>query len=718
MKVIEIRNKEDYNININDEILLKSFNIYCRVSTENQIENTSLNGQRDRGIEFIKSNFGIDEFKYIIIWREEGKSGDDLVYDDEKGDYLKREILTLIMIKWVEKKIKNIWVEHLDRLSRNSESQTIIKQKIYRYGVNLYVEKIRYDFDNKTDKLMFNIISSFNEFENTLRFEKLTNGKLRILEDDKHWGGIVPFGYVKDESGRLIEGKKSKLVKMIFNQYKDGRSIRYISNKLEHLRVKTQRNNSKWNDGSVKIILQNDIYCKGEMKFEVKLLKSKSKEYCREKGYLQSKIIKIPKLIDDELYNEVQKKFEKNKLTSKKKIINKTLLNGMIICGSCGNRFHQKVNDKIGMNLYFCSSNTKKWKDDRIISCKNVRSINISFTDDLIWFKILEVFRDSERIRDEFRIQNLPKEYDPNNINIERKRLIKEIEKLDIKLNKIEDRQIRTEKSYGIGKMSDRVYNEVIDEVYKEIGYIKKEKEKIYSKISILESGLGWEDWFNDFEKYFEIIEGYRSIEEKRKFIENYIDDVIVNWDEITKTHNLKINFKLPLIKDRGEKISNDSYKLINGKKTLNINKLDIQSLMRKWKKIKESNTIIKNHSTVTDYVLNIVNDHNKLNLNNLNELLFLFTVSLYSSNLTNTNHYNSQQQLLFDEVKYLKQVMNLNYNQISIILRNKGYKSVRSNQDLLPNYIYSIYKKGIIRENRLNKEFDNYYYDLVLINI
>ena len=104
--------------------------------------------------------------------------------------------------------------------------------------------------------------------------------------------------------------------------------------------------------------------------------------------------------------------------------------------------------------------------------------------------------------------------------------------------------------------------------------------------------------------------------------------------------------------------------------------------------------------------------------MNNLNELLFLFTVSLYSSNLTNTNHYNSQQQLLFDEVKYLKQVMNLNYNQISIILRNKGYKSVRSNQDLLPNYIYSIYKKGIIRENRLNKEFDNYYYDLVLINI
>jgi hypothetical protein len=35
---------------------------------------------------------------------------------------------------------------------------------------------------------------------------------------------------------------------------------------------------------------------------------------------------------------------------------------------------------------------------------------------------------------------------------------------------------------------------------------------------------------------------------------------------------------------------------------TLKINELNVQKLGRKWKKFKESNTIIENHSTVTDF--------------------------------------------------------------------------------------------------------------------
>lgn len=113
---------------------------------------------------------------------------------------------------------------------------------------------------------------------------------------------------------------------------------------------------------------------------------------------------------------------------------------------------------------------------------------------------------------------------------------------------------------------------------------------------------MEWEDWFDDFTNYFEEIEGYRTIEEKRLFIEKYVENIIVNWDNITKTHNLKINFKLPLIRDRGKEIGNNIFEIKKGNNSLKINKLNIQKLGRKWKKFKESNTIIKNHSTVTDF--------------------------------------------------------------------------------------------------------------------
>ena len=112
-----------------------------------------------------------------------------------------------------------------------------------------------------------------------------------------------------------------------------------------------------------------------------------------------------------------------------------------------------------------------------------------------------------------------------------------------------------------------------------------------------------------------------------------------------------------------------------------------------------------------------MVDVHKSMEMNDLNELLLLFTLSIYSSKLTNIHHYNSQQQLLYDEVKYLREEIKLSYKEISNVLGEKGYLSVRSKKKLLPNYVFSIYKKGKIRENRINKEFDNYYFDLTLID-
>ena len=42
----------------------------------------------------------------------------------------------------------------------------------------------------------------------------------------------------------------------------------------------------------------------------------------------------------------------------------------------------------------------------------------------------------------------------------------------------------------------------------------------------------------------------------------------------------------------------------------------------------------------------------------------------------------------------------------ISYILYERGYRSIRTDSILRHNYIYSIYKKGIVREKRINREF------------
>ena len=91
----------------------------------------------------------------------------------------------------------------------------------------------------------------------------------------------------------------------------------------------------------------------------------------------------------------------------------------------------------------------------------------------------------------------------------------------------------------------------------------------------------------------------------------------------------------------------------------------------------------------------------------------FSFDLIVRTSKLTKTSHYNTYQQKLYRLVKFLKEERGIGYRRISHILTEKGYRSVRTNSILKNSYIYTIYSKGKIRENRINRSFDSTIDDL-----
>ncbi len=109
-------------------------------------------------------------------------------------------------------------------------------------------------------------------------------------------------------------------------------------------------------------------------------------------------------------------------------------------------------------------------------------------------------------------------------------------------------------------------------------------------------------DWFKNFEKYTSKIKSYTSFEQKRKFIESIVDKIIISWDSVTNTHNLKIKFRLHIIKDKGEGIGNRISEVKKGKNTLDVNELDFKKGWINYKKFLNTNTSYINHSTVTDF--------------------------------------------------------------------------------------------------------------------
>ena len=102
-------------------------------------------------------------------------------------------------------------------------------------------------------------------------------------------------------------------------------------------------------------------------------------------------------------------------------------------------------------------------------------------------------------------------------------------------------------------------------------------------------------------------------------------------------------------------------------------------------------------YSTVTDWVKKEVS---------YDSIMMTFTVCVKTSTLTKTSHYSGYQEKLFNEIKRLKDIEGYGYKRISYILYEKGYRSIRTDSILRHNYIYSIYKKGKVREKRINREF------------
>ena len=70
------------------------------------------------------------------------------------------------------------------------------------------------------------------------------------------------------------------------------------------------------------------------------------------------------------------------------------------------------------------------------------------------------------------------------------------------------------------------------------------------------------------------------------------------------------------------------------------------------------------------------------------------------------TSSYSDYQQFLFDKIKGLKDdfLTPIGYRKISQIFNEEGLKTPRGST-FKNNHVHSIYKKGKIREERINRE-------------
>src|SRR5437016_4958277 len=160
---------------------MKNGIIYCRVSSKEQIEGTSLESQELACGEFARSK-GI-EIQRVFVERGESAKFADRTELLELLDYCRK--------RKGELEVLLVW--KLDRLARNVNDHFNIKATLLKYG--LQVVSVTEPIDsNPEGKLLETILAGFAQFDNDVRALRTVQGMRKKLQDGLFpWN--APLGY-------------------------------------------------------------------------------------------------------------------------------------------------------------------------------------------------------------------------------------------------------------------------------------------------------------------------------------------------------------------------------------------------------------------------------------------------------------------------------------------------------------------------------------------
>lgn len=184
--------------------------IYCRVSTKDQVDNTSLEHQERVCREFAAHEGLVIVHKPFVDEGESAKTAD------------RREFNNAIGYCQKQKGVGHFIVYKLDRFARNQEDHVVVRALLKRAGTTLRsaTEPIN---DSPVGRAMEGMVSVFAEFDNNVRTERTKNG---MLERVKHgiWVWPSPLGYTRHSKGSNITPDQgvAPFIQLAFEEYSKG----------------------------------------------------------------------------------------------------------------------------------------------------------------------------------------------------------------------------------------------------------------------------------------------------------------------------------------------------------------------------------------------------------------------------------------------------------------------------------------------------------------
>lgn len=444
---------------------------YVRVSTDNQLENYSIEEQTDRLRSYCKAK----DITIVKFYTDGGYSGGNI----------NRPALQQMLLDVENNVVDTVVVYKLDRLSRSQkDTLMLIEDRFLSNHVDFISVNENFDTSSALGRAMIGILSVFAQLEKDQITERFTMGRIgRAKNGYYHGGAYAPTGYDYIDGNLVINEYEALQINDLFQRFAKGYSLH---NCWQYMQKQYTTKYGAWTSETlVRNILKNEVYI-GKVKF---------------------KNIAYPgnhePIISKELFDEVQhilKSSQKDSAAIKRSPFRASnLLTSLLYCGNCGAKYHGEHGN------YSCYSRTKD--DKKYIvdpDCRN-KKWRITELDNLI-IKYLINLDYCELV------QNSNTEKSGNDYSIRLKEIDKQIEKL-INLYQFETMPI--------------------DMITSKIKALAKEKKIFKEHIAKPDSHAETVQMPRTAKSQFTDLLTYGSLQEKRHCLTMLVDKIILDGNAV-----------------------------------------------------------------------------------------------------------------------------------------------------------------------------------------
>jgi site-specific DNA recombinase len=385
--------------------------IYARVSSEQQREANTIASQTASLIEFARGH--------------DLETPEEWVFEDDgySGATLERPGLERVRDLAAEGQIQVVLAYSPDRLSRKYAYQILLIEELARNGVETLFVKAPQG-SSAEDQLLVQFQGMISEYERAQILERSRRGKRhRAQSGEVSVMSGAPYGYryvrKTDEApaAYVVIEAEARVVERIYEMYtEEGLSIGEITRRINAEGIPTRKASTRWERSTVWAVLRNSAYrgvaCFGKTRASSRTRVIRPQ---RRRGVITPSMtagherpreewIEIPvlALVSEERFARAQELLQENKVRSRRRTIEPSIVQGMVSCQKCGYAFSRTSTQTSARKIhYYKCIGSDSWRKLGGPVCDNNRCVRQDLLDQIVWTEVIRLLEDPMLIRQE-----------------------------------------------------------------------------------------------------------------------------------------------------------------------------------------------------------------------------------------------------------------------------------------------------------------------------